>query len=141
MNENREIEEMARKIDYAINHECKLNNGESCEDCQYDNNGDWNCQSQMMATYLQGEGYRNCKDKVVLDEEEYVENDRLMKLLEEKRLDELKSIHKIFDKVRKETAKEIFQKLIGYTIEEDGWTWCISKENIEEIIKQYGVEL
>jgi hypothetical protein len=69
--ENKQIEEMARKIDYAINNECKLNNGGTCGDCLFDNKGDWNCQSKMMASFLHGEGYRNVKDKVVLDKEEW----------------------------------------------------------------------
>ena len=56
------IEEMAKAIEYAINNNCKLNNGKSCGDCIFDNNGDWNCQNILVATHLFGENYRKERD-------------------------------------------------------------------------------
>lgn len=56
------IEEMAKAIEYAINNDCKLNNGKSCGDCIFDNNGDWNCQNILVATHLFGENYRKERD-------------------------------------------------------------------------------
>ena len=56
------IEEMAKAIEYAINNDCKLNNGKSCGDCIFDNNGDWNCQNILVATHLFGENYRKESD-------------------------------------------------------------------------------
>ena len=56
------IKEMAKAIEYAINNDCKLNNGKSCEDCIFDNNGDWNCQNILVATHLFGENYRKESD-------------------------------------------------------------------------------
>lgn len=111
MNENKEIEEMAKDM-----AGCE----KTCDECfaEYEKlftqpiqNRSNHCQAIEYCTKLYNAGYRNVKDKVVLDKEEYIENDRLMKLLEEKRLDELKSIHKIFDKVRQETIKEIIDKV------------------------------
>lgn len=56
------IEEMAKAIEYAINNNCKLNNGKSCGDCIFDNNGDWNCQNILVATHLFDENYRKESD-------------------------------------------------------------------------------
>lgn len=133
MNENKEIEEMAKKIDYAINNECKLNNGKTCEDCSYNNSGDWECQNRMMASYLYGEGYRNCKDKVVLAKEEYEE-------LRQERSDyitELQETHNEncrlrieLEDIRKETAREILER----------GKLCMPSGLREWIEKQYGVK-
>lgn len=123
--EKKEIEEMAKEFCPIVcpnqcNHRC-ANVGncqelkEACikiRDLGYRNVKDKEVLTEEKLKEIVKEEYEKAlKDKVVLDKEEYIENDRLMKLLEEKRLDELKSIHKIFDEVRKETAREIFKWL------------------------------
>lgn len=140
MNEiEKQIEEMAKVLD----EEFALCGIDSCKDKK--------C-SHCYANHLVEAGYRNVKDKVVLSREEYEKLKAMAdinidivnlksKVQEALNFNPIEDIIKTEQIARKETAKEIFQKLIGYTIEEDGWTWCISKENIEEIIKQYGVEV
>ena len=79
---------------------------------------------------------------VVLTKEEYIENDRLLKLLEEKRLDELKSLHKIIEKDRKETAREIIDMLIpdceGCEESLRRGCMCLRAKLAGKIAKQYG---
>lgn len=60
------IEEMAKSREYGINNECKLNNGKTCEGCEFDNKGDWHCQSLMIATHLYGEKYQKIDTNVVI---------------------------------------------------------------------------
>lgn len=45
------------------------------------------------------------------------------------------------NEVRKETAKEILQDLIGHTFENDGWTWMITKEDVQFLAEKFGVEI
>lgn len=45
------------------------------------------------------------------------------------------------EEVRKETAREIFKRLIGYKIVDDGWSWIVSAEDIAPLAKEFGVEV
>jgi hypothetical protein len=42
---------------------------------------------------------------------------------------------------RKETAEKIFEELVGHTFEDDGWTWTVSKEDIQWLAEKYKVEI
>lgn len=43
--------------------------------------------------------------------------------------------------IRKETAREILQSLVGHTFSDDGWTWTVSKDDIKFFAEKYGVEV
>lgn len=149
MNEiEKQIEEMARKISYAINNECKLNNGKRCEDCSYNNSGDWECQNRMIASYLYGEGYRNCKDKVVRRDKDIVKNLKREIEFWKCRSDQKNQILERFVKresdrlriSRKETARDIFAKLKGYYHPPSN-TIIIDINDFYEMVKEYGMEV
>lgn len=93
---NKEIEEMARDIQSAVNG-CAIH---------------W---AELIAKYLTEQGYRQCKDKVVLDKEEWASlHEEYAKALYEK------------DKqAREETAREILTEL-----------YCTPKEKVENKIKE-----
>lgn len=113
------IEEMAKAIEFAINNECKLNNGKTCEECKFDNQGDWSCQNIMVATHLHGEGYRKIpEDFITVSEFEYKDlkyrlnramqyNSLLQKEIDELK-EELSTCVEIKNQARKETAKQIY---------------------------------
>lgn len=42
---------------------------------------------------------------------------------------------------RKETAEKILNELVGHTFEDDGWTWTVSKEDIQWLADKQGVEI
>lgn len=107
-----EVEELAKDIDYAINNKCKLNNGKSCEDCVYDNNGDWKCQNMMVATHLYGENYRKIPENaVVLTGEEREEFNELYRsaLQRAEKWEKLCGIK--IKETRKETAEKFAERL------------------------------
>lgn len=134
--EQKEIEEMARIIAFELCPYGKLHAKlyENRARCASNDNFAECTKINKVVDKLYNVGYRNCKDKVVLSKEEYIENDRLMKLLEEKRLDELKSIHKIFDEVRQQTAREILKS----------FEYCNDQTFYEQwlkLAKEYGMEM
>jgi hypothetical protein len=115
----KQIEEMAREIQKSVD-------------------GCANYWAKLIATYLYEQGYRNCKDKVVLDKEEYDE-------LRQERSDyitELQETHNEncklrieLEDIRKETAREIIEYLRDDGRKYEMW-YLISK-----LRKQYGVEV
>lgn len=42
---------------------------------------------------------------------------------------------------RKETAREILQSLVGHTFSDDGWTWTVSKDDMNFLAEKYGIEV
>lgn len=45
------------------------------------------------------------------------------------------------EEVQKERTKEIFKRLVGYKIEDDGWSWIVSREDLVPLAKEFGVEV
>lgn len=92
------------------------------------------------------------KDSVVLTREEYkelkhYENEmyRLQSVVDQLTnegwdiLDEKEE--KIRKSERKETAEKILNELVGHTFEDDGWTWTVSKEDIQWLADKYGIKI
>lgn len=152
MTKQEQIEEMANDIEYAIDNECKLNNGKSCEDCVFDNKGDWYCQSLMTATHLYAEGYRKIdKDSVVLSREEYEKVDK--EIINKSTYDTIwkagynayeKTIGECVAEARKETAEKYHKAMRKVIHERDyigGYAEIGLQEENDEIAKQFGVEI
>lgn len=143
------IEEMARVI-------CPNSKEWTCKACNWGSKP--NCEAYKNAEKLINEGYRNCKDKVVLAREEHQkycsykiiepqirgcldrerELERKLKGLKEEnhtlRL-ENNDLEAQVEQARKETAKEILQTIY------DGLTKYYTTDHIKEIAKQFGVEV
>ena len=150
MNENKqkEIEEMARVIKEANEISCIR----TCDNCEYYED-DIKCISFGQAIALHNAGYRNCKDKVVLTEEEYAElkqaktllelREETIKYLEDANIRYAKALElKVNEKERQETAREIIAKVKEKMKKVDGaiaLNYAIAV--IEELAKQYGVEV
>ena len=146
------IEEMARVI-------CPNSKEWTCKACNWGSKP--NCDAYKNAEKLINEGYRNCKDKVVLTKEEYeklldVRADIILKDIDKvfkeefedtKRAVErkIKPVYKAIEtKARKETAKEIFNELFKeHNVFNDNdiiIAWEV-KEMLKELAKQFGVEV
>lgn len=139
MNENKEIEEMARKICmYYIEGNCTVDK----QPCNCD------CANYLYAKKFYRVGYRNCKDKVVLSKEEYEE-------LRRERSDyitELQETHNEncrlrieLEDIRKETAREILKALKNMAYRSNDWShgthpMVVEVDSIEEIAEKYGVD-
>jgi hypothetical protein len=79
------------------------------------------------------QGYRKIpEDSVVLSKAKYRE------FLEMKR-DMINNTQ--YKRGSKETAKKILNELVGHTFEDDGWTWTVSKEDIQWLAEKYKVEI
>ena len=135
--EKKEIEEMARVV--------SMNCGE-CDTCKFlgKATNKIDCIDFFAANELYEQGYRQCKDKVVLSREEYEEMIADIKVSKEKLA---RIIDSAKDKARKETAEKILKEIL-FVKSVKGW-----QENkqlvefgnrivdkIEELAKQFGVE-
>ena len=95
------------------------------------------------------------KDSVLLskeDYEEYIElrNSEIGELVKENKqlgtqcLEWMKLYHNQLNKTkeaRKETAEKILNELVGHTFEDDGWTWTVSKEDIQWLADKHKVKI
>lgn len=132
----------------------------SWDDC-YDENGDINL-DYTLQEHLYVLGYRKLpKDSVVLSREELQEIIVKAKVKEREKISELKKeikeLYKLliqekegsfWDGVNegilkgsKETAEKILNDLVGHTFEDDGWTWTVSKEDIQWLADKHKVEI
>ena len=122
MNENKEIEEMAKEIQKSVD-------------------GCANYWAKLIATHLYEQGYRNYKDKVVLDKEEYK---KFLKVNSELAVLK-KSIPTIKAEARKETAREIIEMLVPpCEVCDENWhkgCLCLRATIAEKIAKKYNVEV
>lgn len=117
MDEKKQIEEI-----YDIISDCCNNKSE--DECIETMNCD-----ECKAISLYNAGYRNCKDKVVLTSEEYDEIKQYQSYIPE--------LKKAFDKIRKETVREIYREIIELSENP-----CNSREEIySEVFGKYGVEV
>lgn len=125
IDKQKKIEEMLENIQeyFPTRDYCK--EGRKC----IIKNGLADCNNCLRSTALYNAGYRNIKK--LMQAESTADLDEL----------ELEFFIKHNEKVRKETAREILNKLIGYTLKEDDWVWTISKEDIEFLAKEYSVEV
>ena len=41
--------------------------------------------------------------------------------------------------VEQQAIKEFAKRIIGHTFEEDNWSWTLSKENVDDLLKEYGI--
>lgn len=157
MTDEKMIEEMAQ---------CMANCEITCDECfeqvesvmtmkikQRENH----CQAYKFAKTLFSAGYRNCKDKVVLTKEEYEMLLGAQIQLERKHIDlkvhndicmyENETLKQELVIARKETAREVIAKIIWYAVKhikgrnKDECFIEISFEKIDEIAKEYGVEI
>jgi hypothetical protein len=98
MNKNKEIEEMAKEL---TAYEWKLCERLPKNKCLLTSaiHAQVSCDYCKIAEFLINEGYRNCKDKVVIPE----------KITEETSPEDIIKIAKYNEKVRKETAREILK--------------------------------
>lgn len=146
--EKKEIEEMAR-----VMAKCE----KTCDECfaEYEKlftqsiqDRSKHCQAIEYCTTLYNAGYRNVKDKVVLTEEEY-QNDFS------------NQFNKGYERGSKETAREIFEKIkeklkdcpevieesydlqndVEYFLDIEGYNKEFTNEIIEDLAKEYGVEV
>lgn len=139
---HKQIEEMAKDYyGYSIDLE---------EDCKF------------VAKEMYDKGHRKLtKDSVVLSKEELQEIIVKAKVKEKEKIRELKKevkeLYKLliqekegsfWDGVNEgmlkgsnETAEKILNELVGHTFEDDGWTWTVSKEDIQWIADKQGVEI
>ena len=137
MNKKKQIEEM-RKI------MCE-EYGEMCNECIL--GGD--CVNEFISERLHNAGYRNCKDKIVIDKEDFYKNYILIdELLIAKDLTEHfvnvasaqeRKIKLLQDKLyhtRKETARE-FVNFVAEHCDNESLVWLLD----EFIAKEYGVEV
>jgi hypothetical protein len=138
--EQKQIEEMAKEIQKSVD-------------------GCANYWAKLIATYLYEQGYRNCKDKVVLSKEELntiqanffdsgMEYTRKEMQAELRQASELKA--ETIKLAKQETAREFAEKLKRnfydtmpkYTSEDTYEYFCkvnYMAQEIDEIAKQYGV--
>lgn len=134
MNEiKKEIKEIAKAIGFDCNHK-SMDYCEKVDDCD-----------MCRAIDLYTAGYRNVKDKVVLDKEEY---DELLCRVPRSEVDRV--VDMVEQQVRQETAREVANKL-KLALYENCCAWIMtfeefSKSNflvtaIDEVAKQYGVEV
>ena len=65
------------------------------------------------------------------------ENERATKGIE----NIMKAREELVADVRKETVEKILNDLVGHTFEDDGWTWTVSKEDIQWLADEYKVEI
>ena len=120
--EQKEIEEMAKVIRDADALDCLNDN---CDNCNYQYHH--YCDSVMQATSVYNAGYRNCKDKVVLDKEE---------------LDKINELNaKNIKREQEATARDIFNALGFITYRKQGKAYIFDVKELRELAKQYGVEV
>lgn len=132
--------------------------GKECGECPCGGT----CANELQAERLYENGYRKLpKDSVVLTREELQEIIVKAKVKEREKISELKKeikeLYKLliqekegsfWDGVNegilkgsKETAEKILNDLVGHTFEDDGWTWTVSKEDIQWLADEYKVEI
>ena len=99
--------------------------------------------NKMIAKALIEQGYRKItENEVVISKKEY---EKITKeLVTEQRVKEI--AQEFFGKVRKETAREIFNQIIWYAIKRIGQTsgdsfYQISFDRLKDLAKKFGVEL
>ena len=155
MNENKQIEEMARIIRETCRRvdESGKPIGFKCLTCDWFDNKESVCKSNFYkeGTELYNAGYRNVKDKVVLSTED------LKQMVRARR----KCVDNTAITTRKKTAREIFEKIReklkgcpevieeSYDLQNDdeyflnieGYNKEFTNEIIEDLAKQYGVEV
>lgn len=125
----KQIEEMAKDIDWA---KAKIWNSENLKKDGYD----WH--SRGIATHLVCMDYCKIpKDSVVLSKSEY--NVLILVRANYDRI--VKDFNKAYDLGVKETAEKILKELVGHTFEDDGWTWTVSKEDIQWLADKHKVEI
>jgi hypothetical protein len=150
-NKDKIIKEMAKIIGHCYcDKECQ----NKCAYCDIS--------SLNEAKKLYENGFRKLpEDSVVLSKEELQEIIVKAKVKEREKISELKKEIKELNKLllaekegsfwdgvnegilkgSKETAEKIFEELVGHTFEDDGWTWTVSKEDIQWLAEKYKVEI
>ena len=118
---NNKMIEMAKLCCWFENRKCTANPG-------IDDVCDMSCEYGQACEALMSEGYRNCKDKVVLSKEEYEKLCHLAYF----GYDDVK------EQARNETAKEILKELYGQ-IDEKTPKWVETQVKMKA--KQFGVEI
>lgn len=94
---------------------------------------------ERIATAIYNAGYRKIpEDSVVMTREYYNEMVDDVKVSKEKLAHIIDSTKA---KTRKETAREILKDLVGHTMEDDGWSWTVNKEDIQWLAEKYDVEV
>ena len=120
-----EIEKQIEEMAYVC---CRLSNKPlSCSNCMWQKS----CDAYENAMKYVEQGYRNCKDKVVLDKKE-------------DQNDFSSQFNKGYEKGSKETAREFAKKLKKVIHERDyveGYAYLGICEEIDELAKEYGVEV
>lgn len=96
----------------------------------------WIEDATEIAKVLLSAGYRKVPEgSVVLTKEEHMQ--MIKDCIESNKI----TSQTYYERGSKETAKEILEKLVGHTFEDDGWTWTVSKEDIQWLANKYGVEV
>lgn len=164
-------QEQIEEILEVIKH-CGDYTGRDCAECDYRLYGHCNNQKQCEAEALYNAGYRKIQDgTVVLTNKEYDKlglfeetvqeyketNGQLVLVKEQKKLQKYST--DIADFIRKETAKEIFQKVVNICIKEEDFQdgtvntqleplyfgimngCAFIRGEVKELAKQYGVEV
>lgn len=123
--DQKQIEEMAK---HGCYDGCASGLRKFCD--EYDGKP---CKNMVrIASGLYEQGYRKLpKDSVVLTTEE----------LKDMVKARTKCVENAIIRTRKETAEKILNDLVGHTFEDDGWTWTVSKEDIQWLADEYKVEI
>ena len=124
MTDEKLIDEMAKDLNSSIS----VMTNDSFSDCL------------EIAKFLNNLGYRNCKNKVVLTEEEYEAEQRVTGYWKERAKMWKQAAHE----VRKETAREIYRKakaIVDATKVLVQGREYLHIDALKELIKQCGVEM
>lgn len=128
MNENKEIEEMTEIIGntWLVDLE-----GNTMDVCEVLDEVDINC----IARELQNTGYRNVKDKVVLDKEEY----EVLKI-KEKEKHWLETCMNVWKNAKIDGSNETAEKILNFVADHYSSDFLISELD-EYIAKELGLEI